>query len=66
MIDEQLKKHLKENNITNIEEFQIHLQQKIDDMNKAKGTNYTLANLLESIDMTPEQFVKKTSELFKQ
>lgn len=65
MID-KLKKHLKENNITNVEQLQIHLQQKLDDMNKAKGTNYTLANLLESIDITPEQFIKKTSELFKQ
>lgn len=63
MIDEQLKKHLKENNITNIDQLQIYLQQKIDDMNKARGTNHTLATLLESIDMTPEQFRKKLSEL---
>jgi len=65
MID-KLKHHLKENNITNIDELQVYLQQKIDDMNKARGTNYTLATLLESVDMTPEQFIKKTSELFKQ
>lgn len=60
----KFKQHCEDNNVNDVEQMKEYIQQKIDIINKTRGTNYTLADLLGSIDMDPETFYKELSKLF--
>ena len=60
----KFKQHCENNNVKDVEQMKEYIQQKIDIINKTRGTNYTLADLLCSIDMDPETFYKELSKLF--